>query len=566
LFKQNRLINFKSVKPQYMKRKHYYLLALLGLSSTGAMAQLNIQSGAQFFISSGATVTVQGDVTSNDNILGTGTLQMKGTALQNINMNGFTIPNLEIDNTTNVALTGAGKVSGVLTFTNGKLQLGANNFSLTSTASVTGAGAGKFAQADGTGEFRKEITATGNYTLPVGEGNNYNPVTAQLTAGTVNAGAYVGARCLTGAHPSKPVRSTDYLLHRWPITYANVTSPTLAAVGTYVDPTNVNGAEASLRGITYNGAQWNLAGTNNDAALNTVTATIAASGDQLYGMNRFLLLKAKTLLMGANPDVSGIMSESLRGNNNNNGAGGAGAVASVIPLSDPYRTAPYSSFYTHTVNTDVEIATSAVFNTQAITNDNIIDWVFVELRNTTVSPGNAVITTRSALLQRDGDIVDVDGVSPLYFKDLSSGNYTVAVRHRNHIGMSTDPATNLRALSEANPVTTLDFTSAGNDVYVNGAIVSNTPYNIVNGFRVLWGGNANMNTNVNYSALGNDRLYLLNTILGGSATGSVAGYSVGDLNMNRTANYSALGNDRLFLLNTVLGGSATSSKSQHLPN
>ncbi len=543
-----------------MKRKHYYLLALLGLSSTGAMAQLNIQSGAQFFISSGATVTVQGDVTSNDNILGTGTLQMKGTALQNINMNGFTIPNLEIDNTTNVALTGAGKVSGVLTFTNGKLQLGANNFSLTSTGSAVGAGTGKFAQADGTGEFRKEITAIGNYTLPVGEGNNYNPVTAQLTAGTVNAGAYVGARCLTGAHPSKPVRSTDYLLHSWPITYANVTSPTLTAVGTYLDPTNVNGAEASLRGITYNGTQWSLAGTNNDAALNTVTATISASGNQLYGMNKFVLANIKALLQGPLPVAGTVMNDNLRVN------------PAVIPLTDPYRgtTAPdnLASQFPHVNNPNVEIISSSILNAGNALNtspNDIVDWVFLELRDQTLAAGTRIIQTRSALIQRDGDIVDVDGVSPVYFKDVNAfAGYTITVRHRNHLSVSTDPASNLRTLNETTSTALTDFTSAANAVYTNPAVTTNAPYTISGGLRVLWSGNANFNTRVNASTPSNDKDFLLGTILLTNPLTVLTNiYTVGDLNMNRITRYSTPGNDKDFLIGTSLGTNPLLTLNQH---
>jgi hypothetical protein len=546
-----------------MKRKHYYLLALLGLSSTGAMAQLNIQSGAQFFISSGATVTVQGDVTSNDNILGTGTLQMKGTALQNINMNGFTIPNLEIDNTTNVALTGAGKVSGVLTFTNGKLQLGANNFSLTSTASVVGAGAGKFAKADGTGEFRKEITATGNYTLPVGEGNNYNPVTAQLTAGTVNAGAYVGARCLTGAHPSKPVRSTDYLLHRWPITYANVTSPTLAAVGTYVDPTNVNGAEASLRGITYNGSQWNLTGTNNDAALNTVTATIAASGDQLYGMNKFVLANIKAILQGplATTGINaGLMNDNLRAGTN------------IIPLTDPYRgtTAPdnLAPQFPHVNNADVEIIASSILNPANPLNtspNDIVDWVFLELRNQALGAGLRIVQTRSALVQRDGDIVDIDGVSPVYFKNVDAfAGYSIAVRHRNHLSIATDPTTNLRTLNETTTSALTDFTSASNAVYTNPAITTNVPYALLGSTRVLWSGNANFNNRVNAINPNNDRDFILGSVLLTNPLAILSNiYTVGDINMNRVTRFTGPSNDSDFLLATPLGTNTTSTVQQH---
>jgi hypothetical protein len=53
-----------------------------------ASAQLFIDN-AQFFIQPGASVTVQGDVTSNTDIQGTGKLVLKGSANQNVNMGGF---------------------------------------------------------------------------------------------------------------------------------------------------------------------------------------------------------------------------------------------------------------------------------------------------------------------------------------------------------------------------------------------------------------------------------------------------------------------------------------------
>src|SRR6187549_3612693 len=92
-------------------------------------AQLYIDN-ATFIIQPGATVTVQGDVTSNADIQGTGKIVLKGTTAQTVNMGGFTIPNLEIDNTANATLNGDAKIGTALLFTNGKILLGANNLTL----------------------------------------------------------------------------------------------------------------------------------------------------------------------------------------------------------------------------------------------------------------------------------------------------------------------------------------------------------------------------------------------------------------------------------------------------
>ncbi|MBK9336210.1 MAG: hypothetical protein IPM98_06340 [Lewinellaceae bacterium] len=59
--------------------------------------------------------------------------------------------------------------------------------------------------------------------------------------------------------------------------------------------------------------------------------------------------------------------------------------------------------------------------------------MFLELRDA-VNPA-LVLATRSALLQRDGDVVDVDGVSPVVFGVVSGQDYYPTVRHRNHLGV-----------------------------------------------------------------------------------------------------------------------------------
>jgi hypothetical protein len=78
-------------------------------------------------------------------------------------------------------------------------------------------------------------------------------------------------------------------------------------------------------------------------------------------------------------------------------------------------------------------------------------WVFVELRNP-LDP-TEVVATRAGLLQRDGDVVDVDGLSPLLFASTLAGSYYVAVRHRNHLGAMTEAPIALSTMG-----TVVDFT------------------------------------------------------------------------------------------------------------
>lgn len=511
-----------------------------------SFAQLSINN-AQFFIQSGATVTVQGDLTSNTDILGTGKVLLKGSGNQNVNMNGFTIPNLEMDNAANATLTGNARIGSSLQFTNGKIILGTNDLRLSDVATTAGGGPSKFVETNGTGKLVKEITTNlTNYEMPVGTGTEYSP--ALLTTSATYSSATAAVQAKAGASPNKHPRSTDFLNRYWTITRTGITG-TLTATGQYNDPTDVAGVETDLRGIFWDGTTWSLAGSSIDYATNRATSTVATSGD-LYAMNRFTLLKATAFLQGAFNTGTGFMNDNLR------------TAPNQIPTTDPYRSAPYNANFTHVANTVPETVAASVFNDLG-NNDNIVDWVFVELRTTVGNPGANVLQTRSGLIQKDGDIVDIDGVSPLFFKNVDAGTqYTVAIRHRNHLGLSTNPATNLRTLNETTPVAATDF-STFSAAQLFGAATTN--YTVLNGKNVLYGGNANHNTVTRYGAAANDRATIL-ADLGNNENGvSAAGYHRSDVNMNRIVRYGAAQNDRAFILTNVLGNNENGFRNQALP-
>jgi hypothetical protein len=537
--------------------KRNFLLFSFALLSASGYAQLNIQSGATFFIQSGATVTVQGDVTSNADIQGTGLLLLKGSSAQNVNMNGFTVnANIEIDNANHVTLTGIARASGLLTFTNGKLILGNNNFILAATGNFAGAATGRFAETNGTGQFRKEITANGNYILPVGTGTRYTPVQFNIS-GAGFAGAYVAGRAVNGGHPGKHPRSTDFLNQYWSLATNGVTGGTVTTIGSYTDATDVTGVEADIRSMAWNGSAWSMSGASQDNAANTVTAPLSGTSGDLYAMNRFVLVSPTVFLQGAFNSGTNLMNDLLR----NNGAYVPGVLpaSNLLPTSDPYRSAPYNTTFTHVANPTAETIASTVLNDQAVASQNIVDWVFLELRNTT-SPGNTVLQTRSALVRRDGVIVDVDGISPIYFKNIDAQNYVVAVRHRNHLGLSIDPTTpvNLNLSS-----TSFNFTTAP-DANINGN--AGAAYTTINGFNLLWAGNANSNTTSRYQGTANDRATVL-TDLGSNELSILNNvYHRADLNMNRNVRYQGSANDRAFLLSNVLASGELTIRTQVLPN
>ena len=548
--------------------KRLFLPAVL-LSSLSAGAQLYIDN-ATFFIDNGAVVTVQGDLTSTTNILvngaaGTGKIRLGGTSAQIVNMNGNIVPNLEIDNTAGAVLGGAAKVSNTIVFTNGKISQGAYDLSLTSSAvapSGTGLAAGtSYAVTNGTGAFKKELSAApaSSVLLPVGTATAYTPAAITLNGGTYNSSTYLAARAVPAPHPAKHPRSSDFLNNYWNLTN-NIAGATISAVGNYVNPASVTGNQADIVSFTYNGSAWAKGAAQ--AATSITGAAVANGATDLYGMNKFILVSPKVFLQGAFDANTGLMTDKLR----NSGAYSVGAypASNIVPVSDPYRSAPYSASFSHVGNTIPETFSTNVLKDLANPNDQIVDWVFVELREKSSNTVAPVLQTRSVLLQRDGDLVDVDGISPVYFKNLDpKATYVVSIRHRNHLGISSNPASPL-ALGLA--TAGFDFTNAGNTANIFGAAGTNYTQAGAVLKNVLWGGNSKHNTSSNWSGLNNDKDYLYITVLGSNSGVPVSGYSIGDLNLNRTANWSGLNNDKDFLYQKVLNSNSGVPRGQALPN
>ncbi|SFZ93028.1 hypothetical protein SAMN05428642_1021138 [Flaviramulus basaltis] len=63
---------------------------------------------------------------------------------------------------------------------------------------------------------------------------------------------------------------------------------------------------------------------------------------------------------------------------------------------------------------------------------NQVDWVWLEIRD--ANNDTNIPLQRSALLKRNGDVVDVDGESPILL-DVPDGDYYIMVSHRNHLGV-----------------------------------------------------------------------------------------------------------------------------------
>lgn len=545
--------------------KSVFSLTLLLFGFSAGFAQLKIDN-ATFFIQSGATVTVQGDVTSNVDIQGPGKLLLKGTSLQNVDMGGFTIPNLELDNTANATLLNSNaRISSSFLFTNGKFQTGNFNITLSDVATVTGGGLSKFFWTNGTGQLKKELSANVTaFELPVGENANYRPAYL-TTSGSSFSSANFGVRVLGAADVNKPPSTAAHLNTTWPVTQTGITGGTVTLEGQYVDP-DVTGTEANIAGYFNNGTDWSSVGESHNAATNRVSARVTAASGSVSGINKFLAVGSRAFLQGAYQapiTTVGLMNDNLR----TLPFGPASSTAN-FPQDDPYRQLPYSTTFTHVNNSNTEsIPNSSVVAAQAIPGNSIVDWVFLQLRDLGASPGNTVLQTRSALLQRDGDIVDVDGVSPVTFNNLADGNYIITVRHRNHLGLSLDQS-NFKNFTEAKSLSfsapkVADLTVA-TDAELFGNSTAYTSLSIPSSVKALWGGNSNVSTvtaaaGLKYVTPNTDNGTVLSQVLGfsGNVSGlfnysGAIGYFSGDNNMNRTVKYIAPSSDGAIIIANIL--------------
>ncbi len=196
-------------------------------------------------------------------------------------------------------------------------------------------------------------------------------------------------------------------------------------------------------------------------------------------------------------------------------------VVNYIPTMSPYG--------------DGLIADASVFT--VVGTDAIVDWVFIELRDKTNN--TLVIDSQSALLQRDGDVVAVDGVSPLTF-DLPADNYHVVIKHRNHLGIMS-----ASAIALSSTATTIDFTDVDMNTYGTHAQIDVSFTGA--GPMAMLGGDADGNGFVNISGTGDSgklstKLYSEpdNTAFSLSYTG-IEGYYNEDLDMDGNVLYSAGG-------------------------
>lgn len=287
------------------------------------------------------------------------------------------------------------------------------------------------------------ISPTGYWTVTQGNGLTFNTNTAYTF--TANASGFTesnGTTILSNLSQIRLIKRADSNSPWEPI--GSVANP-----GSGITPTVLTSVQAqSLKSFS----DFAIGGTN--AAIGIV-----------------MRLQAKVFLENVDP-ANGLMTDYVR-------------TLATFPTSDPYSAAPYNSSFVHVSSGATATTTAGVLATTG--NNAIVDWVFLELRQGTAG-STTVVQTKAALLQKDGDIVATDGVSPVSFNG-TSGDYYITVRHRNHLGFRT---ANTYLLT--NTPTVLDFTNGS--VALNGSFPTTTVGVTPTTVQALNGGDANSDGSV----------------------------------------------------------------------
>lgn len=229
---------------------------------------------------------------------------------------------------------------------------------------------------------------------------------------------------------------------------------------------------------------------------------------------------------------------------------------------------PIKSPYADAITCDVSVFIEGGVSGTGAIDDNIVDWVYIELRDKN-NISNTLVG-RSALLQRDGDIVDVDGVSNLTI-ETSADDYYVVIRHRNHLGIVTASPVSL----SANAIT-VDFTNANNQItWGNNAQTTLGPSSNIT---TMWAGNVNGDNRIQYSGTTPDSPQILATVLNHPGnflnfpTYTINGYNINDIDMNGKTQYSGTNPDTPIILQNTLShpgnflNFSTYSIIEQLPN
>lgn len=182
-------------------------------------------------------------------------------------------------------------------------------------------------------------------------------------------------------------------------------------------------------------------------------------------------------------------------------------INTILPLNQPYSGSPWNYSGTETVS--------------SVPNADVVDWVLVELRETSgdasTATGSTMIAQQAGFILSDGSITAIDGTSDMQFNVMVTTNLYVVIWHRNHLGIMSSSA-----LSISGGLYSYDFTTGSDKTF--GDVVGCSQLSPTQWGMISADGNSDGNVNVS------DR----NNVW--APESGTSGYKQGDFNLNGNVN------------------------------
>lgn len=271
-----------------------YSLVLVLLLNT-SKAQIFIQQGANLYLAENSSINVQGDLNSLENIAGTGRIGLEGDSVQWINFNGYTLPQLEIDNASGVKMGGPLSILTKLHLKNGRLTLNGYKLELSSVAVVTNENISAI-ETDGRGIVRKKIDNNlSNFVIPLVSEQNYSRIIIS-TAGKYSNG-FINVSSIGEASPNKPPDVQEYISNYWKVDRSGIEGDVHVTID-YSKFNDRKSSTISLSGYYWNNNKWDPLNSSPNSQANSIKARITGNGGELFAM------RTESLVLYPNPAIA----------------------------------------------------------------------------------------------------------------------------------------------------------------------------------------------------------------------------------------------------------------------
>lgn len=261
------------------------MILLLVLFSWALHAQIYVGKFAGLHLQKDAGMYVQGNVDANDNITGEGILYMVGDTIQQLNMDGYTLPNLLIDGKSRVTAASDFGITHGLHLPGTALYLNNNMLDLRETAEVNIHGDAVIFTSSG-GKIRKRVNNDiAHYYIPLANQKYRTPVI--LSSHGWYQDGYIDIMSIPRVSDNKPLAAESDVDNHWKVVSHGIAGEVNATVKLGDDY-----SRKEVIGYMWQKGAWK---PTERTAYGTILVKIPAGESEIFAM------KLKTLSLYPNP-------------------------------------------------------------------------------------------------------------------------------------------------------------------------------------------------------------------------------------------------------------------------